>query len=181
MKRDLANRRFGRLTVIRQASIDRFGHRKWLCQCDCGNTKVVRAQSLLSGHTKSCGCLNREEAAKRLMGHGLHTKHGLRYTRLYRIWADMKARCYNPNSTVYRYYMERGIKICSEWLHDFLAFYRWAMANGYEPNLSIDRINNNGGYEPSNCRWATSAMQATNRKFSIKQRLDNLPEIRRAR
>lgn len=89
-------------------------------------------------------------------------KHGLRKTRLYRIWANMKSRCYNPNTSHYDRYGGRGIKVYEDWIHDFKTFYDWSMQNGYADNLSIDRINNDGNYEPDNCRWVSSKEQSNN-------------------
>ena len=133
-------------------------HPIYKCICDCGDIVYVKGCHLRSGHTKSCGCLNVEKNKK------LHTKHGKRYTRLYRIWLNMKDRCYNKNNLSYKNYGGRGIKICDEWLHDFVNFYNWSMTNGYKDELTIDRINVNGNYEHSNCRWATTKQQNNNRR-----------------
>ena len=103
----------------------------------------------------SCGCLDREQVRFNAR------KHGMRYTRIYNIWHKMKSRCGNPNSTDYKHYGARGIKVCDEWMK-FENFYAWAMAHGYRDDLSIDRINVFGNYEPSNCRWATTKEQNNN-------------------
>lgn len=97
-----------------------------------------------------------------------HYKHGGKGTKLYEIWCSMKARCYNPNLKVYRHYGGRGISVCEEWLHDFVPFEKWAVANGYKEDLSLDRIDNNKGYSPDNCRWATRVQQANNQRTTIK-------------
>lgn len=151
---------FGRLTVVSFA-----GHttaarpkRKYLCRCNCGVEVEVVGEYLRGGHTRSCGCLQVEESRER------HTTHGeSRRTRLYRIWANMLTRCSNPNVDAWDDYGGRGIVVCSEW-HEFVAFRDWANANGYADDLTIDRENNDGNYEPSNCRWIPSAEQAANRR-----------------
>ena len=153
---DLTGRRFGRLTVIGM-------HRKngiiyWDCQCDCGNTKSVPRTSLTKGYTRSCGCFNKECIVKR------QTKHGMTETRLYQTWQNMKNRCRNKNVSSYKYYGERGISLCDEWNESFESFAKWSMENGYAENLSIDRIDPNTGYEPSNCRWVDSVTQANNKR-----------------
>jgi hypothetical protein len=160
MKRykDEIGKKYGKLTVIskydRQNRIIR-----WLCKCDCGNECIVSGVSLRSGNTKSCGCL-------------VH-KHDSSYTRLYGIYRHMKQRCYNENADQYKYYGARGIEICSEWLNDFVVFKKWAYDNGYNDNLSIDRIDKDKNYDPTNCQWITSF--ANIRKMHRQNKKDGLP------
>lgn len=149
--KDLAGQKFGRLTAI-----EYLGKNKWLCKCECGNEVEVRGTFLQNGHTQSCGCYHKEQAR------AYSTKHGMKGTRLYRIWNRMKDRCNNVNNYDYARYGERGIKVCDAWLTDFEAFHDWAMNNGYQDGLTIDRIDVDGNYEPDNCRWATSKQQARN-------------------
>lgn len=159
---DLTGMKFGRLTVVKLAEPSpqkKHRGKRWECVCDCGNTTVARADSLKSKHkssgVKSCGCFQEESRRKAI------TKHGYCGTRLYSEWANMKSRCWYSSHQSYSNYGGRGITICDEW-HDFEPFKNWALKNGYTDNLTLDRINNDGNYEPSNCRWITASEQGHN-------------------
>lgn len=158
---DLIHKRFGRLTVIRQDGYHNYpnGKRKsqWLCRCDCGNYITVVISDLTSRHTQSCGCLRKDITAS------LKRSHNQSKSRLYRIWRGMKSRCYNAKQDNYQYYGMQNIGICDEWRCDFNSFYQWAIRNDYNDTLTLDRIDVARGYEPSNCRWVSTEIQALNR------------------
>lgn len=155
---DLTGKRFGRLTVLKRVFPPNTKNKAyWLCQCDCGKTTVCTSKSLRGGHTKSCGCLQREDAKNRA------TVHGFSGEPLYYVHNMMKQRCFNHNNKNFKDYGGRGIRVCKEWL-EYTEFRKWAMENGYKPGLSIERINNDGNYCPENCTWITIAEQQKNRR-----------------
>lgn len=141
--KDISGQKFGQLTALYKLHNYHKTGSYWLCVCDCGNFTETYLGNLTSGKT-----------------------HGKRNTRIYSIWCNMKARCYNKNHEHYKYYGERGIKLCDEWRNNFQTFYDWAIKNGYKDNLTIDRINVDGDYEPSNCRWANMKQQARNTRHN---------------
>lgn len=158
--KDLSGKKFGRLTVIEHKGSDKKNQSLWRCVCDCGNEHITTGHQLIRGACKSCGCLKNELSSERLK------KHGGSRSRLYRIYEAMKQRCYNENHNHYKNYGGRGISVCDEWKNSFEAFQRWAIHNGYNENLTIDRININGNYDPQNCRWITNFEQQQNRTNS---------------
>lgn len=162
---------FGDLTVLSRAddyvAPNGKHHVMWNCICLCGNTTVVDAGALTSGKTKSCGCLRQENLSRG------HVIHGGRKDRLYKVYYNMRNRCLNQNSSDYKYYGGRGISICSEWSDSYAVFKEWAYKNGYDENApkgkcTIDRIDVNGNYEPSNCRWVSMSVQSKNRRNVIR-------------
>ena len=124
--KDLTGKKFNRLLCVEDVGRDKHSNAMWQCECECGGNIIVVARDLISGHTQSCGCLQRERARNTA------TRHGKKGTRLYSVWQGMKTRCINPNTVNYKNYGGRGIKICDEWLNGFMNFYRWAISNGYK-------------------------------------------------
>lgn len=157
--KDLTGQKFGRLTVRELAYVDKKCGAIWLCDCECGNTKEAKARDLSRGSTKSCGCLQRDVAKN------IHKTHGLSNTRIHSIWMHTRDKCTKPNNKRYKDYGGRGIKVCDEWMNDFMNFYNWSMQNGYQDNLTLDRIDVDGNYEPDNCRWADNDVQAHNKRL----------------
>lgn len=163
-KLDLVDQRFGRLVVIGEAGRNKFGNVMWLCKCDCGAEVTVIGNDLRSDRTRSCGCLRRECVVER------STKHGMTKTRLFSVWQNMLTRvgiykCFGEEHK--RDYINSGITVCNEWLV-FENFRDWSLSNGYSESLQIDRVNNDAGYCPSNCRWTTAKENMNNRRCTIR-------------
>lgn len=151
----LEGKKFGKLLVIGRAENGPRWRSRWICQCDCGKTVVVLGDSLKSGKTNSCGCLS---------GRPGGICPNISGTVLYDRWQGMKRRCYEKKHPSYKYYGERGIKVCNEWLQNPVAFYNWSIENGFSEELTLDRIDVNGDYTPENCRWVTIKEQNKNKR-----------------
>ena len=169
--KDLTGMRFGRLVVIAAARKHRSQngkiYRMWSCICDCGKSVTVRTQNLVSGHTKSCGCVSREKLRNMNYKHGGCSNY--RSERLYAVYRGMIDRTQNEKHVAYKYYGARGITVCDEWKRDYATFRNWAYLNGYDEtakqgDCTIDRIDANGNYEPGNCRWVDMAVQNSNKR-----------------
>ena len=154
---NLSGKRFGRLTVLKISGNDKSGGLRYSCICDCGNLHVANARNLRKGEVRSCGCL---------VGESRFSKHNGSYDRLYHIWIGIKSRCFSPNTCNYRHYGGRGITMCEEWRTDYTIFRDWALAHGYDDNLTIERVNNNGNYCPENCIWTSQFRQNNNSRFN---------------
>lgn len=167
---NLTGEKFGRLTVLGLDTVKESRKTYWMCQCECGNIKSCRADSLKCGAITSCGCKKKEQDKVNLTANHSHKQSG---TRLYYIWQGVKSRCYNVNDSRYANYGGRGIKVCEEWKSDFSNFFQWASESGYSDLLTIDRINVDGDYEPCNCRWADAKTQCNNRTSNIYIKIGN--------
>lgn len=159
---DLTGKRFGKLTATKRVENTPAGLAVWECQCDCGVIKKIRACNLVHGKTKSCGCLRAETNIKK------STTHGESHTRLYSIWRGMNKRCYQKSTYGYKHYGGRGITVCDEWRGSYEAFRDWAVINGYNDKLTLDRINNDKNYCPENCRFVDFEVQENNRRNNRK-------------
>jgi hypothetical protein len=153
---DITGKKFNRLLVLRASGRDKYGQAIWDCRCDCGNEITATGYQIRNGRIMSCGCYLHEITVER------DTKHGKSGIRIYRIWSGMKTRCTNKNRKEYKHYGGRGITVCAEWKDNFLSFYEWAMSHGYRDDLTIDRKDNDGNYEPGNCRWIKKPLQVLN-------------------
>lgn len=170
---DISGQKFGKLTAI-SVHHSKNHHRFWICNCDCGNQAFVRQDQLITGKAKTCGCFWKDAREKRLeeknkpVKHNAHTKRWNtlkhEHPRIYCIWQSMKSRCYYQKNKFYHCYGGRGICVCDEWSNSFNKFANWALGNGYRDDLTIDRINVDGNYTPSNCRWITMGAQQKNKR-----------------
>ena len=158
---DLTGMRYGKLEVLKRHYDKSKKCTLWECKCDCGNIAYVRANQLMHGRSKSCGCLRTESNLQK------KTTHGLSGSPLYAVWNSMKGRCYNPNNHNYKRYGLRGIVVCDSWRDSFEEFSKWAFTSGYQDGLSLDRIDNDGNYCPENCRWTDRKNQNNNRSVSL--------------
>ena len=171
---DLTGNKFGSLLVVNNVGKTKDRHLLWRCLCDCGNTVDVSSRDLTTGHTKSCGCLQKDKVSK------IRYIHGDRDARLYSVWKTMKKRCENPTCKSYQYYGAKGVSVCDEW-HNYSIFREWAYQNGYDDSAekykcTIDRINPFGNYEPSNCRWVDMKVQNNNKRRQADMRGENKSE-----
>jgi len=155
-----AGQRFGRWMVIVELPHEPCEYRRVVCRCECGTERIIKVKDLVYHESKSCGCYQRDVASAN------SRRHGESGTRLYALWSVMRGRCENLNNKRFVLYGGRSISVCAEW-HDYIGFREWALANGYERTLTIDRISNDGDYEPANCRWVTWKMQCRNKRTNL--------------
>lgn len=157
-KIDLTGRKYGRLIVLKYAGMDVKHHQFWLCKCECGNEKIVRAGHLNSGYVKSCGCIAKENLRKISQQNSDYRT----LEKLYDVWTTMIQRTENPNANGYQNYGGKGIGVCAEWRYSYLLFKEWSESSGYKDGLTIDRINGDKNYSPDNCRWVDRYVQNNN-------------------
>lgn len=163
---NMTGRTYGRLTVLERSDNDKRGNAMWLCKCECGNVKAILGGSLRQGSTRSCGCMLSELSKRRMTE--LLTKHGFSGKKLYSVYRAMRERCEKQTCKSYGNYGGRGISVCDEWKNDRALFFEWALKNGYQEGLQIDRIDVNGDYSPTNCRWITPQQNMNNVRKNIR-------------
>lgn len=168
--KDITGKIYGDLTVIKFSHYDKKRNSYWLCKCSCGNDKIVRRNHLISGGVSSCGCQKPIKCGNASRKHGVWAKN----KRIYKIWECMNRRCYNEQNPNYPWYDGKGVTVCEEWKNDILSFYTWAISSGYTDELTLDRINCNGNYEPSNCRWIPFKEQCLNTVRTTKVTIDGV-------
>ena len=168
--KDETGKQYGLLSVLSWSHYDAKKHAHfWHCRCTCGTKTIKNGNTLRNGETTSCGC----KKVNRWIGNKIKETHGGSYSPLYEVWHGMKSRCYRKNHVAFSRYGGRGIKVCDDWKDNFEVFRKWAIENGYREGLSIDRINNDGGYEPSNCQWLTLADNTRKARLEKKGKYNN--------
>jgi hypothetical protein len=148
--------KFGRLTILKESDFKLHKRVSVVCKCECGNEIIATINSIMRGNTQSCGCIRIER--------NNNYKNGLRHHPLYTVWANIKQRCFNKKYPKYKDYGGRGIIMCEEWYNNFETFYNWCIINKWVKGLEIDRINNNGNYEPNNCRFVNRSVNMNNKR-----------------
>lgn len=169
---DMTGKIYGDLTVIKFSHYDKKRNSYWLCKCSCGKEKIVRRTHLISGGVSSCGCQKPIKCGNASRKHGVWAKN----KRIYKIWECMNRSCYNEQNPNYPWYGGKGVTVCEEWKNDILSFYTWAISSGYTDELTIDRINCNGNYEPTNCRWIPFKEQCLNTTRTTEVTIDGVTD-----